>query len=67
MTAAKRPPGRQAADGAIGVERVTIALTPADRDKLRQLGGQAGGSAWIRSQIRAAPPVAGGAPIVRKP
>ena len=59
---ARRGAGRPSVDGATGVERATITLTPDDREKLRQLGG----SPWIRSQIRAAPPVAGGAPAVRK-
>lgn len=47
---AKRSQGRQAADGATSVERVTVTLTKQDRDKLRALGG----SVFVRGAIRAA-------------
>lgn len=42
--------GRRAVDGVTGVERVTVTLTPADREALRRLGG----SAWIRRALRGA-------------
>ena len=41
--------GRKAEDGAKGVVRVTIQLTPAQRDKVRANGG----SAWVRGLIDA--------------
>jgi hypothetical protein len=41
--------GRKAEDGAAGVVRVTIQLTPAQRDKVRANGG----SAWVRGLIDA--------------
>ena len=44
-----RGQGMKAADGATDVERVTVLLTPAQRDKVRQNGG----SAWVRSLIDA--------------
>lgn len=46
----KGRPGRKATDGAVGVERVTITLTPSDRELLRQMGG----SAFVRQSIRRA-------------
>lgn len=44
----RRGAGRRAVDGAVGVQRVTVLLTPADRAALRLLGG----SAWVRAQLR---------------
>jgi hypothetical protein len=46
----RRRAGRLAADGATDVKRVTICLEDDDHEKLRRLGG----SAWVRSAIRAA-------------
>jgi uncharacterized low-complexity protein len=45
-----RGQGRKAEDGATDVERVTVQLTPAQREKVRQNGG----SAWVRGLIDAA-------------
>lgn len=42
--------GRKSSDGVTGVIRVNITLTPAERDKLKALGG----SVWIRAQLRSA-------------
>ncbi len=42
--------GRKAKDGATGVDRYNVMLTPAQKTKLVLLGG----SAWIRAQIDAA-------------
>ena len=48
-----RKRGRAASDGATQVERVTIALTPEHRVKLKQLSGKAGASAFFRKIIDA--------------
>lgn len=44
---AGRGQGRKSADGATGVVRVTVLLTPEQRAKLSRLGG----SAWVRGTI----------------
>lgn len=46
-----RKPGRRAVDGAVGVRRVNIALTAEHHDKLKQLAGAIGVSAWLRKII----------------
>lgn len=45
---ARKGAGRKAADGVTGVVPFNISLTPAERDKLKALGG----SAWVREQLR---------------
>jgi hypothetical protein len=43
--------GRKASDGVSGVVHVNLSLTPAERDKLKALGG----SAWVRAKLREQP------------
>ncbi|SAK98447.1 hypothetical protein AWB80_07522 [Caballeronia pedi] len=43
--------GRKTVDGVSGVVPFNISLTPAERDKLKALGG----SAWVREQLRRHP------------
>ncbi len=40
--------GRKTVDGVSGVVAFNVSLTPAERDKLKALGG----SAWVREQLR---------------
>lgn len=51
MTSSKKRIGRPTADGATGIIRVNIGLTPAQATKLKRLAGAAGASAWVRSMI----------------
>lgn len=44
-------PGRQAVDGAVKVIRVNIGLTEWHHEKLKELAGIRGASAWIRKAI----------------
>ena len=45
---ARKGAGLKTVDGASGVVPVNISLTPAERDKLKALGG----SAWVRAQLK---------------
>jgi len=48
--------GRRAADGATGVERITILVTPEQRKAIAELGG----SVFVRAAIDASIGAAGG-------
>lgn len=47
----KVKPGRPAIDGAVKVRRVNIALTAEHHQKLKQMAGDLGVSAWLRKII----------------